>query len=117
MFYDKYIALCEEKGISPSKAAVEIGLNKASVTNWKKNGYTPRADVLQRIAEYFGVSVGCLVNDDETSKDISFQTDNPPVHIEGAYLRLAQGAQELGLDEEDIDFILALYKEHRRRNQ
>lgn len=63
MFYDKYAGLCAEKGLSPSKAAMEIGLNKASVTNWKKNGYTPRADVLQRIAEYFGVSVSYLIDE------------------------------------------------------
>ena len=61
MFYDRYAALCQEKNLTPSKAAEEIGLNKASVTNWKKNGYTPRADVLQRIADYFGVSVSFLL--------------------------------------------------------
>lgn len=61
MFYDRYVAICQSKGISPSKAAEEIGLNKASVTNWKKSGYTPRADTLQRIADYFGVSVALLL--------------------------------------------------------
>lgn len=68
MFYDRYVGLCNDKGISPSRAAVEIGLNKASVTNWKKNGYTPRADVLQRIAEYFGVSMSVLMDGEETEK-------------------------------------------------
>ena len=65
MFYDKYAALCREKNLTLSKAAEEIGLNKASVTNWKKNGYTPRAEVLQRIADYFGVSVSFLLGSDE----------------------------------------------------
>lgn len=61
MFYDKYVGLCSEKKISPSKAATEIGLNKASVTNWKKNGYTPRTEVLQRIANYFEVPLDFLL--------------------------------------------------------
>ena len=61
MFYDKYANLCKEKGISPSKAAEEIGINKASVTNWKKRGYTPRAEILHRIADYFGVTVDYLL--------------------------------------------------------
>lgn len=65
MFYDRYAILCQEKNLTPSKAAEEIGLNKASVTNWKKNGYTPRADVLQRLADYFGVSVSFLLGSDE----------------------------------------------------
>lgn len=64
MFYDNYAGLCKEKGVSPSKAAEEIGINKASVTNWKKNGYTPRADILQRIAGYFDVSVSVLLEGD-----------------------------------------------------
>lgn len=75
MFYDRYIGLCAEKGVSPSRAAEEIGLNKASVTNWKKNGYTPRAEVLQRIAEYFGVSVGFLVDSSEETEKASALTD------------------------------------------
>lgn len=61
VFYDRYINLCKERGISPSKAAEEIGINKASVTNWKKRGYTPRADLLQRIADYFGVTTDYLL--------------------------------------------------------
>lgn len=61
MFYDIYIDLCKERGISPSKAAEEIGINKASVTSWKKKGYTPRAEILQRIADYFGVTVDYLL--------------------------------------------------------
>lgn len=35
MFYDKYVALCAQKGITPSAAAKEIGINKAAVSNWK----------------------------------------------------------------------------------
>ena len=61
MFYDRYAALCQERGITLSKAAEEIGINKASVTNWKKNGYTPRAEALQKIADYFGVSATYLL--------------------------------------------------------
>lgn len=32
-------------------------------------------------------------------------------------LRLARDAQELGMDDEDVDAILALYAEHRKKNQ
>ena len=61
MFYDRFCVLCEQKGISPSKAATECGFNRASVTNWKKNGYTPRQELLLKIADYFGVSVDYLL--------------------------------------------------------
>ena len=61
MFYDKYIKLCEGKGISPSKAAEEIGFHKSSITNWKNNGYTPRREILVKLSDYFGVSVDYLL--------------------------------------------------------
>jgi len=68
MFYDNFVLLCKEKGISPSKAAEECGINRSSVTSWKKSGYTPRGNVLQKIAEYFGVSVDRLIGAGEKEK-------------------------------------------------
>ena len=32
------------------------------------------------------------------------------------YLRLAKGAQELGLDDDDVDHILAIYKKNKKKN-
>lgn len=62
MFYDKFKALCDLKGISCSKAAEEIGLNNATPTWWKKRGLTPSGETLTRIAEYFGVSTDYLLH-------------------------------------------------------
>ncbi len=61
MFYDKFVELCKEKGISPSKSAAEIGFDKSSVTNWKKRGYTPKQEILTKIADYFGVTIDYLL--------------------------------------------------------
>lgn len=59
MFYEIYIGLCAEKNISPTKAAVEIGLSNAAPTGWKQ-GAVPRESALKRIADYFGVTVEYL---------------------------------------------------------
>ena len=56
MFYDIFERLCIEKGVKPSRVADEIGISRATVTNWKKNGYSPRANVLEKLSAYFGVS-------------------------------------------------------------
>ena len=37
MFYENYIALCQARGESPSKAAQNAGLSKTAVTGWKQN--------------------------------------------------------------------------------
>ena len=60
-FYDRFIKLCDEKGVKPSRAASDNKINRSNVTNWKNNGYTPRGEVLQRLAEYFEVSVDYLL--------------------------------------------------------
>lgn len=36
MFYDKFIALCERDGVSPSKVMTDNGFNKATVSMWKR---------------------------------------------------------------------------------
>lgn len=60
-FYDNYIRLCAAKGKSPSAVALEIGLKKSNVTYWKNNRNNPSDITLQKIAEYFGVSVDDLL--------------------------------------------------------
>lgn len=67
MFYDRFRELCARRGISCNKAAAEIGLSNATPTAWKKRGLTPKADTLQMIADYFGVSIDYLL-DEETEK-------------------------------------------------
>lgn len=62
-FYERYVELCEQIGKKPSKVAEEIGICRATVTNWKKNNYTPRADMLSKIADYFDLSVSELLGE------------------------------------------------------
>ncbi len=61
MFYTIYCSLCQGKGISPSRAAMEMGINKGTVSVWKNKGTTPQAAQLNKISEYFGVSVDYLL--------------------------------------------------------
>lgn len=67
MFYDLFCALCERKGVSPTRAALEIGLSKSTPTTWKKKGTTPQAVQLKKIADYFGVTVDYLVGTKENT--------------------------------------------------
>lgn len=62
MFYDKFIALCAQKGITPNRAANEIGFDRTSISKWKKSGFTPQSKTLVKIAQYFGVDVQELVS-------------------------------------------------------
>ena len=66
MFFDIYKELCDSMGISPKKAALEIGLSNSVTVKWKA-GSTPSGTTLAKIADYFGVSVGYLLGE-ETEK-------------------------------------------------
>lgn len=67
MFYDRFRELCDRKGVSCNKAALEIGLSNATPTKWKKTGATPVGETLDKIAKYFGVSTDYLLGK-ETEK-------------------------------------------------
>lgn len=56
MFYEKFVELCVQNGIAPTKAAIAAGLTAGSVTGWKK-GAPPRSSAIQKVANYFGVPV------------------------------------------------------------
>lgn len=68
MFYDLFCKLCTEKGVAPTRAALDIGLSKSTPTAWKKRQLTPQGDTLNKIADYFGVSVSYLLGQ-ETQKE------------------------------------------------
>lgn len=65
MFYDRFRQLCERKGITCNKAALEIGLSNATPTKWKKTGATPVGETLDKIAAYFDVSTDYLLGKEE----------------------------------------------------
>lgn len=66
MFYDVYSSLCKKNGKKASVVAAELGINKSNVSNWKNNGYTPRGEALQKIADYFGVTTDFLLGNEKT---------------------------------------------------
>lgn len=66
MFYEVYSNLCKERGKSATGVAIELNIARSTVANWKKTGTTPQAEILQKIADYFGVSVDYLLEKDKS---------------------------------------------------
>ena len=64
MFYDKYCELCKRNGISPTKAAAEIGLGMGTPTAWKKRGTYPNPAQAKKVANYFNVSMDWLMDNE-----------------------------------------------------
>jgi transcriptional regulator with XRE-family HTH domain len=98
MFYDRFKELCDRKGVSCNKAALEIGLSNATPTKWKKTGATPVGDTLDRIAAYFGVTTDYLLGKEkapttngERKPDILDEVD---IAFYGDYRELSEDDKE-----------------------
>ena len=63
MFYEIVNNLCKEHNITITRMAEEIGLSNAAPTSWRK-GSEPKLATLEKIAEYFGVSIDYLRGQD-----------------------------------------------------
>lgn len=69
MFYERFMVLCLEKNLSPTAAIQEIGLSTGNLKNWK-NGRVPKPEVLNKIAEYFDVSLDYLLGKTNIKKPL-----------------------------------------------
>lgn len=58
--FEIFEALCKDHGKKPSTVARECGIDPSTISHWKKGLYTPKLDKLQKIADYFDVTVGYL---------------------------------------------------------
>lgn len=54
--YDQLIKLCKERDIKPSPLLRSLGISAANLKRWQ-NGSTVNSDILEKLAEYFGVSI------------------------------------------------------------
>ena len=67
MFYDSFVMLCESRGVSPSRAAIDAGLSKSTVTKWKRSpDARPTGNVIEKLTRYFGISVSELLGEEES---------------------------------------------------
>ena len=65
--YERLCLLCKQKGVSGGKMCADLGLSRSVMTDLKsgrKKGFS--AEIAQKIASYFNVSVGYLLGEEET---------------------------------------------------
>lgn len=104
MFWKIFLKLCSSKEKSPNKIAKEIGISSGAITNWK-NGATPQDSTLQKIADYFGVTVDSLLADtpEEQGQELSV-LDQQNIHMIPLYENASAGFGALA-NNEIVDYI------------
>lgn len=55
--YEKFERLLKSKGVTVADVCRATGIRHSSLSDWKTGKSQPKADKLQKIANYFGVSV------------------------------------------------------------
>ena len=65
--YEVFEQLLQKHGVTSYKVAKEAGVTQTALSNWKSGRSTPTTKTLQKIADYFGVTIDYLM----TGKDES----------------------------------------------
>lgn len=63
--YDKFKKLCEIKNVTPYRVSKETGIQTSTLSDWKNGKSTPKLEKLQKIADFFGVSVEYFTSEEE----------------------------------------------------
>lgn len=59
--YEIFEHLLQKNGISSYKLSKDTGISQTTLSNWKSGRSVPKQDKLQKIADYFGVTVDYLM--------------------------------------------------------
>ena len=101
--YEIYCKLRDLRGVKDADVVRATGITKSTFSDWKSGRSEPKRDKLQKIADYFEVSLDYLMTGEETS---------------GYYLNeeTAKMAQEMFEDPDmrslfDMEFMKNLYKQ------
>lgn len=59
--YEVFEQLLQQNGVTSYKVAKEAGVTQTALSNWKSGRSTPTTKTLQKIADYFGVTIDYLM--------------------------------------------------------
>ena len=79
--YDRYCKLRDEKGVKDATVARETGIPRSTFTDWKNGRSQPKNDKIQRIADYFGVTVDYFTNDPTNGQSESYYLNQETAEI------------------------------------
>ena len=63
--YEVFEQLLQKYGVTPYKVAKEAGVTQTALSNWKSGRSTPTTKTLQKIADYFGITLDYLLTGNE----------------------------------------------------
>ena len=100
--YERIESLRKSKGLSQGKLEKQLGFSNGSISKWKNS--TPKVERLQKLADFFGVSVEYLMTGKEDGQKEKDNTDDLKEKFEELKELLESGKmQPLRYDGQPID--------------
>lgn len=100
--YERIESLRKSKGLSQGKLEKQLGFSNGSISKWKNS--TPKVERLQKLADFFGVSVEYLMTGKEDEQKGKDNTDDLKQKFEELKELLENGKmQPLRYDGQPID--------------
>lgn len=69
MAYDRIFDIMKEKELTAYRVSKDTGISQASLADWRKGRSKPKIDKLQKLSEYFGVSISYLTGESDEIDD------------------------------------------------
>jgi transcriptional regulator with XRE-family HTH domain len=116
--YEIFEQLLNKYNVTPYRVGRETGIAGSTFTAWKNGISSPKPEKLQKIADYFGVSIDYLMgrnHDEKTSSAITEEDLNrlKTLKINDKLRILFDETQEL--KPSDIDFVLEMVNKLKNR--
>lgn len=69
--YEIYCKLRDERGFKDADVVRATGITKSTFSDWKSGRSNPKNDKLQKIADFFGVTIEYLTTGDDTAEKVA----------------------------------------------
>lgn len=109
--YEIYCKLRDSKGYKDATIAKETGLTKSTFSDWKNGRSTPKQEKLQKIADFFGVSIEYLM----TGKEDSVKKMPRLTAREKRLLAYAKELEDLGVGIDELRGLIDAVKNMQKK--
>lgn len=107
--YEVFQKLLIIKGVTAYKVAKATGISTATLTQWKHGSSTPKADKMQKIADFFDVTVDYLMTGKEPNVGKALSINKQDERI----LKYAEKLIDLGITPEALGALIDVIEKVR----
>ena len=75
--YEKFSKLLQENKVTPYRIHKETGISTATLSDWKNGKSEPKRDKIQKICDFFNVSISYFYEDDHEDGNNAAQEEGP----------------------------------------